>query len=74
MDNDTFWDDLSKPSPVPPGTRIRLISMPDDPDPIPVGTCGTVKESSSRAQINVDWDIPRSLCLIVGIDEFEVIE
>lgn len=70
---DTFWDDLAKPSPVSPGTRIRLISMPDDPDPIPTGTCGTVKEGSNGAQIYVDWDIPRSLCLAVGVDTYEVL-
>ena len=26
----------------PVGTRIRLLAMPDDPNPIPAGTCGTV--------------------------------
>lgn len=74
MSEDTFWDDLTKPSPVEPGTRIRLLAMPDDPDPIPIGTCGTVKEGSNGAQIKVEWDIPRSLSLAVGVDEYEVLE
>ena len=26
----------------PPGTRVRLLAMPDDPQPIPPGTTGTV--------------------------------
>lgn len=73
MERDTFWDDVAKPSPVEPGTRIRLISMPDDPDPIPSGTCGIVRESSNGAQLYVDWDIPRSLCVVVGVDEYEIV-
>lgn len=68
-----FWSNLGKPSPVPIGSRIRLISMPDDPDPIPPGTCGTVDYYSNGAQLTVKWDNGRSLRLLVGIDEYEVI-
>lgn len=58
------------------GDRIRLIAMPGDPDPIPVGSTGTVtfvKEhgSGSRAwlQIGVDLDNGRQLMLAVPPDE-----
>lgn len=70
---DTFWEDLAKPAPVPPGTRIRLINMPDDPDPIASGTCGTVLEFSNGAYLSVEWDDGRSLNLALGIDTYEVI-
>lgn len=58
------------------GTRIRLIAMPNDPDPIDKGMTGTVThvESGSLPQIEVDWDNGRSLSLIPGVDSFEVVE
>ena len=58
------------------GTRIRLIAMPNDPDPIAKGTTGTVNhvESGSLPQIEVAWDNGRSLSLIPGVDSFETIE
>lgn len=59
------------------GTRIRLTAMPDDPHPIPVGTCGTVVSSTdfgSWSQVQVNWDNGRRLRLSVPPDTFEVIE
>ena len=59
------------------GTRIRLVAMPDDPDPIPAGSEGVVVEVTDGplAQIVVEWiGIERSLALVPGVDEFEVIE
>jgi hypothetical protein len=61
-----------------PGQRIRVLSMPADPCPIPSGTTGTVKavyldRYQHRHQIVVKWDIPRSLMLVCGVDEFEVL-
>lgn len=45
------------------GDRIRLIAMPDDANPVPAGSTGTVtfvNEHGSGAtawlQIGVDWD------------------
>jgi len=62
-----------------PGDRIRLIKMNNDPNPIESGVTGTVKEVNSiqmfgEDQLVVDWDNGRGLNLIVGEDEFEVIE
>jgi len=62
-----------------PGDRIRLIKMNNDPNPIEYGATGTVKEVNSiqmfgEDQLVVDWDNGRGLNLIVGEDEFEVIE
>ena len=28
-----------------PGDRIRLVAMPNDPDPIPIGATGTVTDA-----------------------------
>lgn len=59
-----------------PGDRIRLVSMLDDPDPIPRGTTGTVtavRQQRTWAQVDVAWDNGRTLMLVVPPDEFEVI-
>lgn len=55
-----------------PGTRIALVHMPNDPDPIKEGATGTVRYAD-RLQIWVDWDEMRSLNLIPGIDKYRVI-
>ncbi len=59
-----------------PGDRIRLLAMPDDPDPIPPGTMGTVtavRQYDSWAQIDVDWDNGRKLMLAVPPDQVELL-
>ena len=58
------------------GDRIRLLSMPDDPDPIPVGSEGTVVDVTDGplAQITVKWiGMNRTLALIPGVDRFEIV-
>ena len=62
------------------GDRIRLVSMHDDPDPIPPGQTGTVAsverlltEGAGWLQIDVNWDKGRSLMLVSPPDRFEVI-
>jgi hypothetical protein len=59
------------------GDLIELIEMPDDPDPIPAGTQGTVtyvgKRASLGQQIGVDWENGRSLMLVNGIDRFRIL-
>lgn len=59
-------------------TRVRLISMPNDPDPIPVGTEGTVVGGyddpyGDLSQIWVKWDNGRTLNLIPGVDMWEAL-
>lgn len=61
------------------GDRIRLIQMPDDPDPIPEGTTGTVLDvhrvrlQSGYWQVSVKWDIDRSLSVVVPPDVIEIL-
>lgn len=57
----------------PAGTRIRLIRMADDIAPAPPGTTGTVAIIDDVGNIHMKWDNGRSLALIEGADEFEVI-
>lgn len=60
-----------------PGDRIRLISMTDDPNPIPTGATGTVAGSylhDGWTQVDVDWDSGRSLMLTIPPDVIERIE
>lgn len=59
------------------GDRVRLIHMPDDPDPIPEGSEGEInyvgQVSGFGQQIGVKWDSGRTLMLIVGVDKFVVL-
>lgn len=59
------------------GTRIRLLAMLDDPNPLPVGSEGTVEGgvrfSDGELQIRVAWDSGRSLMLVVPPDVYEVL-
>ena len=59
------------------GKRIKLVDMPDDPDPIPIGSEGLVEmvgsEFDGTTQIFVKWDNGRSLILLGGKDVFKVI-
>lgn len=58
------------------GDRIRLIDMPDDPDPLPEGVEGTVVmviEWNGAEQIAVAWDDGQQRGLTVPPDSFIVI-
>ena len=54
----------------PPGTRLELISMGKDPDPVPPGTRGTVERVNSYGDIEMSWDNGRTLSLFPGEDSF----
>ena len=57
----------------PKGTRIRLIHM-NDPQPVPSGTIGEVALIDDAGNIHMNWQNGRSLAIIEGIDDFEIIE
>ncbi len=63
-----------------PDDRIRLLAMPDDPDPIALGQLGTVLGvlhhgcgQDAWCQIDVAWDNGRTLMLVSPPDQFEVV-
>ena len=58
----------------PPGTRIRLLEMSEDPNPVPVGSCGTVLAVDDAGQLLMQWDNGRNLSLVPGTDNFELLE
>lgn len=64
------------------GDRIELVSMPNDPDPIPFGTRGTVTwnggwvrgiTARDYEQISVKWDNGRTLGLCIPPDVVRVV-
>ncbi len=57
----------------PPGTRIELILMEDDPRPVSAGTRGTVKGVDDMGHILMRWDTGSSLSLIPGSDVFRTL-
>jgi hypothetical protein len=52
------------------GMRIKLISMVDDPNPIPAGMEGTIILIDDMGVIHVNWDNGRRLGVIYGVDEY----
>lgn len=65
------------------GDRVRMLYMPDDPDPIPTGTEGEVvlvnpvrlgpDDEQNFTQVLVKWDNGRSLSCVVPPDQLVVI-
>ena len=63
------------------GKTIRLLKMNNDPHPIPLGTKGVVTKQQvvtlggiTEIHLEVDWEIKRSLKVILPEDEVEIIE
>lgn len=52
------------------GMRIKLISMDDDPNPIPAGMKGTIILVDNMGVIHVNWDNGRRLGVVPGADEY----
>mgnify|MGYP002857433269 CR=1 FL=1 len=57
----------------PPGTRIQLEQMNDDPMPVEPGMCGTVKFVDDIGTIHCQFDNGRFLGVIWGVDMFHII-
>ena len=57
----------------PPGTRIMLDCMGDDPRPLPPGTKGIVRTVDDMGTVHCDFDNGRYLGLIPGEDSFHII-
>jgi hypothetical protein len=62
------------------GDRIRLLDMPDDPNPIPIGELGTVVSVFSHGtgksawhQVDVEWDHGHTLMLTLPPDQIEIL-
>lgn len=60
------------------GSKIRMRGLMDDPDPIPVGTEGTVTGvwgEGKMEQIGVEWDIqPSRSLMLLPRDPFTVLK
>jgi len=59
------------------GDRIELVRMGPDPDPIPVGSTGTIDfigTFQGSTQIGVDWDNGRALLVILPEDTIRKID
>lgn len=54
----------------PPGTRIILLQMGDDPRPIEPNTRGTVKAVDDIGTLHCAFDNGRSLGIVPGEDSF----
>ena len=60
----------NQPRQVEVGDRIRLVSMPDDPDPLESGVVGVVTSVDTRMDvIGVKWDNGRTLNLVLSVLE-----
>lgn len=62
------------------GDIIELVKMPDDPDPIPVGSRGVILGVNplgfrdNEVQYHVHWDNGRTLMPVTPIDELRLVE
>jgi hypothetical protein len=57
----------------PAGTKVRLISMTDEPYTVPSGTVGKVTHVDDMGNIHVHWQNGSGLALIPEADEFCII-
>lgn len=55
------------------GTRVVCCSMADPYAPIPSGMTGTVTSVDDSGTIHMKWDNGRTLGIIYGVDQFNII-
>ena len=55
------------------GKRVKLIRMTDPLAPLPPGSLGLVDRIDDAGTLHMAWDNGRTLGLIVGEDEFELV-
>ena len=56
------------------GTKIELIKMYDLLAPVEAGTKGIVERVDDIGNLSIDWENGRTLSLVIGVDEFKVLE
>ena len=55
------------------GTKVKLIKMYDMQE-VPVGTKGIIEFIDDIGTLHIKWENGSTLGLVVGVDEFEIIE
>lgn len=68
---DDFFTAARRPCPLSKGSRVEITGLMNDPDPLPVGSRGTVV-GGNGSQIWVRWDSGRSLMLLTA-DPYRVL-
>ena len=58
----------------PPGTRVEVISLCNEEEHLKPGMKGTVVGVDDQPALLVDWDNGSSLSLLIGQDQFAVIQ
>lgn len=56
------------------GTKIKLIKIYDLLSTIPSETTGVIERVDDRGTLHINWDNGSTLGLVVGTDEFEILE
>lgn len=78
VDNMNDWDRLHRQAQryketYPHGTRIMLLSMGNDPNPVESGTRGTVRVVDDIGTLHCNFDNGRSLGVVPGEDSFRML-
>ena len=58
----------------PPGTRVEVVSLCNEEEHLKPGMKGTVVGVDDQPALLVDWDNGSSLSLLIGQDQFAVIQ